>query len=877
MRKILFSIAFIALYLFQSGTLAGQTVGFTATRVPDATGAVLTAGSLCFPTATACKAVTFGAIPGSSTVATGVGGLFVKDNAGNVIWKTGASDVSISAAFNFDNYVIPTGNTVTILGIPRGACALGASELRTDLTPNVTYTCGFIGGQNVFVGVGSGSVTGAPSGIYAGSGAPTFSCTSPCLYSRTDTPGSFYTLSVASGVTSATWTAVTGSGGSGNMTAGAGAPSGSCVSPAAYLRTGNSTIYICNAATGATGTWVVASGPAGATGAAGPPATFRGNYASGTTYALGDAAHATDGSSYVSLQNANIGNTPQSSPSWWGLQAQAGATGASGGLTVGQESSLRLASLPVVRNLFDLSNVSTSSGLLKIVDGTVFSFGGSTITNYIPVAGYSTIISNVASNYQDPSFGYAFYDISQAFISGATAAANTAITVPGGAAYFRMNIANVSLATAMIVPGSTVPGSYVSFGYDDPATEASKIATAVGVVAGTVTTAANNAQIVAGALVQGNSPQVRNLFDPSLAQNGWINNTTGAVQNPGATSQFYTPYIPVMNLATISESGHTDSYASFLGYAFYALDKSFISGGQSHASTPITVPAGAAYFRSMGDLTGTATYMLVPGSTLPGSYQAFGYNSPTVEAANIATAIAASKVSSVRFGVFGDSISAAFTDRWQNYVAAKTGMTMVFEDSHSGRSTTNIFENFGGGNGTGTYSGTPVGGGSDSILHGITTGQTLAQAIANVDIMLIWLGTNDGGCYYNQVASTTPSVGTPGDTPSMTGNCTAVYGKTIEVLEAANPSMKVIFITPYFDNPSNGHGGCNSVPCVNAIVGAMVGEAALYGVPVLNMLTASGIGMANWTTTLGDGLHPSNIGFDKFASPAITHFLLGLN
>ncbi len=78
--------------------------------------------------------------------------------------------------------------------------------------------------------------------------------------------------------------------------------------------------------TGATG----AQGIQGNTGPQGPPVSFKGAYASGTTYAIGDAVSYTDGSSYISLQASNTGNTPNSSPTFWAVLAQVGATGSQG-------------------------------------------------------------------------------------------------------------------------------------------------------------------------------------------------------------------------------------------------------------------------------------------------------------------------------------------------------------------------------------------------------------------------------------------------------------------------------------------------------------------------------------------------------------------
>jgi hypothetical protein len=76
-------------------------------------------------------------------------------------------------------------------------------------------------------------------------------------------------------------------------------------------------------AIGATGT----IGPTGSTGATG--LTFQGPWNNVTTYAETDTVSFA-GSSYISLQGSNLNQQPDTSPAFWSLLAQAGATGATG-------------------------------------------------------------------------------------------------------------------------------------------------------------------------------------------------------------------------------------------------------------------------------------------------------------------------------------------------------------------------------------------------------------------------------------------------------------------------------------------------------------------------------------------------------------------
>ena len=70
-------------------------------------------------------------------------------------------------------------------------------------------------------------------------------------------------------------------------------------------------------------------GPAGPPGVGGGGITYQGTYSSGANYTLGQAV-LWDGSTWVSLIEFNVGNTPGVVPGIWGLLAEAGLTGATG-------------------------------------------------------------------------------------------------------------------------------------------------------------------------------------------------------------------------------------------------------------------------------------------------------------------------------------------------------------------------------------------------------------------------------------------------------------------------------------------------------------------------------------------------------------------
>jgi hypothetical protein len=85
-------------------------------------------------------------------------------------------------------------------------------------------------------------------------------------------------------------------------------------------------------ATGNTGL----TGDQGETGATGGVMAWQGTWASTTTYAIDDAVEY-NGSTYISLTNSNLNNTPDSSPVNWDLSASEGAQGDQGASVTGAQ------------------------------------------------------------------------------------------------------------------------------------------------------------------------------------------------------------------------------------------------------------------------------------------------------------------------------------------------------------------------------------------------------------------------------------------------------------------------------------------------------------------------------------------------------------
>jgi hypothetical protein len=202
--------------------------------------------------------------------------------------------------------------------------------------------------------------------------------------------------------------------------------------------------------------------------------------------------------------------------------------------------------------------------------------------------------------------------------------------------------------------------------------------------------------------------------------------------------------------------------------------------------------------------------------------------------------------------VQGDSISAAFGNAWQNIVLARTGMTLVSQDAIAGRTIAQAFQCWG----------DPALGGTPSVFHpeagtycvhdiGFTAGETFAASLADVDVLIVQLGTN---------GEATP-LGALGDSTSTA----TIYGElrwVIETYEAANPGMRVIVVGPQ-------RNGFATPETTQAIAEAFVAYGRSAGVPVIDMFALGGVNATTSGALTLDGTHPSPLGFSKFYGPVI--------
>ena len=215
-----------------------------------------------------------------------------------------------------------------------------------------------------------------------------------------------------------------------------------------------------------------------------------------------------------------------------------------------------------------------------------------------------------------------------------------------------------------------------------------------------------------------------------------------------------------------------------------------------------------------------------------------------------------------KLGVQGDSISALFNNAWQNVVTTRTGMTLTVQDAVAGRSFASSLQCWGNpsvGQPIGNYNANYViavwGIPCSSTTIGLTDGMTLAQSLANVDIEVIQLGTNDQPLPLGVLGDAT-------NTGTFYGNMRWVA----EAYIAAKPTLRLVLVTPQFN-------GYQSAATTLQYVNAMVAYGSSIGAPVINMYKLGGVNSLTINTLTTGGVHPTPVGFSNFYGPVIAQGL----
>lgn len=422
-------------------------------------------------------------------------------------------------------------------------------------------------------------------------------------------------------------------------------------------------------------------------------------------------------------------------------------------------------------------------------------------------------------------------------------------------------------ATTTYAPGDAVSftdgSSYISLiannkGASPASSPAWALLASAGV--GSPTTAAALAQQAIAML-----PAQMNLFDPSTALPATAIETSDgrAVPLGDKTS---TNFIPVFGQSFLVSSASSNDMNAAFGYAFYAADKAtMVSSGNAGAGVPIAVPAGAYWYRQYVPTSSVAGVMITWGKTLPSSYKSFGTIDTTTAANQISAAIANARPAAnadgaghpLRVGVLGDSISSLFGQAWQNVVIARTGAQLVYQDARAGRSFDSALECYGA-----PFAGEPLATFDQAITAygaacsasmmssagdtGNVDGNTLAQNLANVDLLIVFLGTNDEGMVGQK------QLGTINDAPGS-GTFYAHMKWVVTQLLQAKPGMRLVMVTNEFNSQA-------SAADDQAIADAEVAYANSMGIPVLNLFANGGNNALTTAVYTRDGVHPSDWG-----------------
>ena len=216
-----------------------------------------------------------------------------------------------------------------------------------------------------------------------------------------------------------------------------------------------------------------------------------------------------------------------------------------------------------------------------------------------------------------------------------------------------------------------------------------------------------------------------------------------------------------------------------------------------------------------------------------------------------------------KLGVTGTSISALFNHAWQDVVLKRTGMTLITQDARPGRTFQTTFECWGHpavGAKLGTfqadYTFPGVGGtcgGSQNL--GLVDGETFATSLADTDVQVVELGTNDQGFPLGQL-------GDPTTADTFYGNMRWV----VETYLQAKPSLRLVLVTLQFN-------GLASAAINQEFADAMVGYGNSVGVPVIDMYKLGGVNAVTASTLTRDGVHPSDYAFANFYGPVIAQGL----
>ncbi|ADW69062.1 SGNH/GDSL hydrolase family protein [Granulicella tundricola] len=269
-----------------------------------------------------------------------------------------------------------------------------------------------------------------------------------------------------------------------------------------------------------------------------------------------------------------------------------------------------------------------------------------------------------------------------------------------------------------------------------------------------------------------------------------------------------------------------------------------------------------------------ASVVIVLGGTLPSGYVSAGYLTKSA-AQELFTQ---SGMNGKKWGVFGDSCTgrASLLSTWQTAVTQRTGMTQVFQDGISGRAygvatadpntgtagaIHGIFSHYGGGNGSGACDTSGISN-AQEITFGCTAGNTLAQTVAGLDVLLVVLGPNDAGA----LASGALTLGNFGDTLTSVTQYGYVQN-ALTVLSSANPTMRLLVV----GNPYTSNGGRADNLLIDTCLET---QCAALGIPFLSMYKKYGLNEQTLTSMTQDSVHWTIAAYAERYGPMVVDFIL---
>lgn len=390
------------------------------------------------------------------------------------------------------------------------------------------------------------------------------------------------------------------------------------------------------------------------------------------------------------------------------------------------------------------------------------------------------------------------------------AVSGSIFTTPSDTNFIRTTMLMTDLNTGMVTKGNKLPVPYVAF---DESFEFDKTVFNI---------RPTNVENI----------RTRNLFNSATVTFGGYYDAAGvwvAVPTYGLSEP-----IPVNEGEVVSKL--TTGFSSW-------LDASGNWLGSWHTTRQTRVPKNAKALRAITNTTNAPLEMVVKGYEYPTSYIPYNVETfdSTIDVVNQTDVKAiTSPLYKKKWAFLGDSIS-DYVFSYPHLIAPKYDMTLV-NMALSGRSM--------------AKRGEPTDTNYPPLINIYQTIPT------DVDIISIWIGTNDKGS--NVALGTINSV----DETTFMG----AYNVMLTWIIENRPNAKILLITPMQRSDSTGITGNPLIDYVTAV--EQLGTK--YGKRVLNMYKNSGIYVYSEvvkTKFIPDGLHPNYDGHRLFITPPIEHEL----